>query len=267
MILMHFQRQGTLEPGTGDVPRPYRYRVPSLVYVRLDQGNGGIVRDLSDAGMAIQAVGRLHVGQSVLTRFDLMNPRARVEGAAEVVWADESGQAGLRFTEISDRARRGINDWIFTNLLDSAEVAAARDAMFVPLPERDGELLIAGSPMRAIPLRQRPASPKESTPDISLPFWPVPLSLRTVWLMMDGLIVITAVLLFWLVFMGVARSLPAWPQTVGLALGVAALFAIGYRWLFRLFAIESPGCYLATRAAAEETLDRIRGAETSPRFR
>ena len=55
----------------------YRHPIHSLVYVTLDEGNGGIIRNLSQSGAAIQAVGALRQGQSIRMRFDLLNPRSR----------------------------------------------------------------------------------------------------------------------------------------------------------------------------------------------
>ena len=82
--------------------------------------------------------------------------------------------------------------------------------------------------------------------------------MRTIWLLMDGLLILSAVLLFWVVLLALARSLPSWPITLGVAAGIAVASAFVYRLLFRTFALETPGCYLATRAAAEEKLERAR---------
>ena len=256
-------------PSSADVgQRPYRYRVPSLVYVNLDQGNGGIVRDISGNGLGIHAVGRLHPGQSVQTRFDLLNPRTRIEASADVIWADESGQAGLRFAQISDRSRRALNDWILTNLLAHVDHAAASPTIFEPILELEQAPVMQSLPLPSMPMAGNVANPRTDAPlTISLPFWPTPLSMRKVWLMMDGLLIVSGVLLFWLVFLAIAHSLPSWPLTSGVAIAIAIGFGFAYRMLFRTFAIESPGCYLATRAAAEETLDKIRGLEAEPRFR
>ena len=256
-------------PSSADVgQRPYRYRVPSLVYVNLDQGNGGIVRDISGNGIGIHAVGRLRPGQSVQTRFDLLNPRTRIEASADVIWADESGQAGLRFAQISDRSRRALNDWILTNLLASVDHAAGSPTIFEPVPELGQASLAQSLPIPSITMPEdMPSLATDPALTISLPFWPSPISMRKVWLMMDGLLIVSGVLLFWVVFLAIAHSLPSWPLTSGVAIAIAIGFGFAYRMLFRTFAIESPGCYLATRAAAEETLDKIRGLEAEPRFR
>jgi hypothetical protein len=259
---MSFQTTDMLDPAAqGVVQRLYRYHVPSLVYIHIDQGNGGIVRDLSVDGLGIQAVGRLHPGQAVLARFDLLSPRTRIETSAEVVWSNDSGQAGLRFTECPERTRRSLRDWIFTNLLASV------DHITTPTPIFQAAAAIAEPPVLRgfLPVVSR-RQPDSETPSISLPFWPAPVSMRTIWLLMDGLLILSAVLLFWVVFLALARSLPSWPITLGVATGIAIASAFVYRLLFRTFALETPGCYLATRAAAEETLERAR-LEPATRFR
>ncbi len=42
---------------------------------------------------------RLYVNQQVFLRFDLANPRARVEATGRVAWADPVGQAGSRVSD------------------------------------------------------------------------------------------------------------------------------------------------------------------------
>ena len=77
--------------------RHYRHQIQSLAYVNLDQGNGGIIRNLGDSGIAIQAVAPLVVNQQVFLRFELSNPRVRVEATGRVAWVDPMGQAGWSF--------------------------------------------------------------------------------------------------------------------------------------------------------------------------
>src|SRR5437763_4337528 len=74
----------------------YRHPITSLAYVRLDHANGGIIRNLSESGIAIQAVGRLHPEQVVHLRFELLKPKIRIDATGEVTWADAWGGAGLR---------------------------------------------------------------------------------------------------------------------------------------------------------------------------
>src|SRR5271166_6188337 len=102
----------------------YRHELRTLTYVTLDETNGGIIRNLSHEGVAVQAVGPLHQRERVRLSFELRFPRLRVETYGQVSWATPSGQCGIRFVDLPERTRHQINEWIFSNLLD----AVARDA-------------------------------------------------------------------------------------------------------------------------------------------
>src|SRR5271169_4807371 len=86
--------------------RHYRHHIRTLAYVNLDNGNGGIIRDLGDSGLAIQAVAPLLLNQQVFLRFELANPRVRVETTGRVAWVDPMGQAGVEFLTLSQRSAR-----------------------------------------------------------------------------------------------------------------------------------------------------------------
>jgi hypothetical protein len=102
----------------------YRHELRTLTYVTLDEANGGIIRNLTHEGVAVQAVAPLQPEQRVRLRFDLRFPRLRVETSGQVCWARPSGQCGIRFVNLPTRTGHQINEWIFSNLLD----AIARDA-------------------------------------------------------------------------------------------------------------------------------------------
>src|SRR2546422_11750233 len=74
--------------------RHYRQRVHSLAYVNLDHANGGIIRNLGAAGVAIQAVAPLGLNQEGHLRLEFLGPRLPVETTGHVPWADPTGQAG-----------------------------------------------------------------------------------------------------------------------------------------------------------------------------
>src|SRR6476660_1638625 len=120
----------------------YRHPIHSLVYVILDEGNGGIIRNLSQSGAAIQAVGALREGQSVRMRFDLLNPRSRIEVRAVVSWSNPTGQAGVRFLDMPRQTFRQTNDWIFAHLMR----ALAHASRVFPLSRSTHDSLVATSP-------------------------------------------------------------------------------------------------------------------------
>ncbi len=97
----------------------YRHELRTLTYVTLDDGNGGIIRNLNHEGVAVQALAALRPEQRVRLRFELKSPRLRVETAGQVSWASATGQCGIRFVDLPPRTRHQINEWIFSNLLDA----------------------------------------------------------------------------------------------------------------------------------------------------
>src|SRR5215472_4287874 len=104
--------------------RLYRHPLYSLVYVTLDHENGGILRDLSEDGVAVQAVGALRAGQVVRMRFDLMAPRqtparVRVDVMGQVAWGSPTARAGLRFSIPPHKPPKQINGWFLGNPLPS----------------------------------------------------------------------------------------------------------------------------------------------------
>lgn len=89
-----------------------RQRVSSLTYVDLGEDNGGIVLNVSEAGIRIQAAAGLEEGP-ISIRLQLPGSRKRLEVNAEVVWVGESRkEAGLRFVDLSDGAQRQIQKWM-----------------------------------------------------------------------------------------------------------------------------------------------------------
>jgi len=243
----------------------HRHELRTLTYVTLDQANGGIIRNLSHEGIAVQVVAAVRPKQQFRVRFELRYPRLRVETRGEVIWATFSGQCGIRFLDLSPRMARQIDEWIFGNLLEGVPFFEERDRsvfaeslVTMPLPaavEEDG-LIVSGAAAEVIELPSRPDSPDPASAlleRIVLPRQPVeldwlsqPLSSRGLAWTVNTLAVLASLLLFALVFLAVTRELPKWPvaMAVGSAVGVTAL----YWGFFKLFGGASPGARLARMA-------------------
>lgn len=89
-----------------------RQRVASLTYVDLGENNGGIVLNVSEAGIRIQAAAALEVGPISL-RLQLPRSSKPLELNAEVIWVGPSRkEAGLYFMDLSEDARSQIRKWI-----------------------------------------------------------------------------------------------------------------------------------------------------------
>src|SRR5258708_8244778 len=86
----------------------YRHELRTLTYVTLDEANGGIVRNLSHEGVAVQAVALLRQQQRVRLRFELRFPRLRIDTSGQVSWASPSGQCCIRFVDLPALTRPNI---------------------------------------------------------------------------------------------------------------------------------------------------------------
>lgn len=108
-----------------------RHELRTLTYVTLDQANGGIVRNLSHEGIAVQAVAAVRPGRQVGVRLELRAPRLSVETRGEVVWSTHSGQCGIRFLGLSPEKSQQINEWIFGNLIEGIALhSGSPESMF-----------------------------------------------------------------------------------------------------------------------------------------
>jgi PilZ domain len=235
----------------------HRHELRALTYVMLDQANGGILRNLTREGVAVQAVAAVPVGQKVRVRFELPSPRLRVESQGEVLWSRSSGQCGIRFVDLPPRLSRRIDEWIFGDLLGgfplNMSTAAASGSRAVTgsllgaAAQEDG-LLVSPTPVKVIELPPRPtliegAVKAESLASAELDWLSQPLSTKGITWAVNTLAVVAAVLLFVLVFLSVNREPPRWPVAM---LAGAALFMAAFYWgFFKIFGGGSPGARLA----------------------
>jgi TonB family protein len=91
-----------------------RQRIRSLAYVHLGESNGGIVLNISEGGIAVQAAEALDAGEEPLAmRIEIPGSRKRLEVSGEIMWVGESRkEAGLRFVDLSEGALKRIRSWM-----------------------------------------------------------------------------------------------------------------------------------------------------------
>ena len=91
-----------------------RQRIRSLAYVHLGEGNGGIVLNISEGGIGVQAAEALDEGEGVIAmRIEIPRSRKRLEVRGEIMWVGESRkEAGLRFVDLQEDALRRIRSWM-----------------------------------------------------------------------------------------------------------------------------------------------------------
>jgi TonB family protein len=91
-----------------------RQPIRSLAYVHLGESNGGIVLNISESGIAVQAAEALDAREGPLAlRIEIPGSRKRLEVSGEIIWVGESRkEAGLRFVDLQEDALRRIRAWM-----------------------------------------------------------------------------------------------------------------------------------------------------------
>jgi TonB family protein len=91
-----------------------RQRIRSLAYVHLGESNGGIILNISEGGIGVQAAEALDDGEGVIDmRIEIPRSRKRLEVRGEIMWVGESRkEAGMRFVDLQEDARQRIRSWM-----------------------------------------------------------------------------------------------------------------------------------------------------------
>ena len=91
----------------------FRRKPTSLAYVEMGEYNGGIVLNLSESGLAIQAAMAITGEHLSRVRFQVPPEWNWVSVNGQMTWLGESKkEAGIRFLDLPESARVGIRDWI-----------------------------------------------------------------------------------------------------------------------------------------------------------
>src|ERR1700733_10424253 len=108
-----------------------RQPVPSLAYVDLGENNGGIILNLGEGGLAVTLVAPLQTDRPSRMRFQLPGSGDWLEASGEVARiSDSKKEAGLRFVNLSEDARRRIKNWVSSDISASGsrlDEAASRE--------------------------------------------------------------------------------------------------------------------------------------------
>lgn len=104
-----------------------------LIFVRLDEHNGGIVLNLSEDGLALSAIKSVPDGELPAMRIQFPESPNWIPASAQVVWRSESKkEIGIRFVTLTEEARRQINGWIATQV----SLGESREELDVPGKEQ-----------------------------------------------------------------------------------------------------------------------------------
>jgi hypothetical protein len=89
-----------------------RQQVSNIMYVQLGEHNGGVILNVSEGGLAVQAATPLMVDQLPALLFQL-SANNWVQASARIAWlAPSKRTAGLQFNDLSETARADIRGWI-----------------------------------------------------------------------------------------------------------------------------------------------------------
>jgi hypothetical protein len=248
--------------------RHHRQPIRTLVYVNLDHSNGGILRNVSEHGVAIQTLLPLRGGQKVDLRFELPEPRIRIEATGQAAWTDSLGLTGVQFGTLAERNRCQLKEWLFTQLLASAQRDCASGMLS---PPDAGELLFSRRARPAIRLAAPAARFRDSVRGkpqparLRFPWCPFAISPGSFSGLVDGLILLCAALLFSGTSLAMTRVLPSWPLAVALVSGVTGVFVALYWFLFSFWSGVTPGQRLARIAMAGKNESAAK--DDQPQFR
>jgi TonB family protein len=124
-----------------------RQPLGSLAYLDIAPGNGGIILNLSEDGLALQAVAPLHGLDEVQLVIQLPHSDAHLETAAQIVWLGASSrQAGVRFLSMPPEARAQIREWIESQVLPEPDHAPEAAPVPEPVQELNGQSSSASDP-------------------------------------------------------------------------------------------------------------------------
>jgi len=88
-----------------------RRRIP-FSWIQLAEDNGGMVLDVSERGLSVQAVRSLTEGELPHIRFKIGKDQPWIESRGRIAWVNALNNiAGLEFIELADEARDQIRRW------------------------------------------------------------------------------------------------------------------------------------------------------------
>ena len=155
----------------GERRRSVRQKLHTPVYVSFNGPQTGMVLDLSELmdlhedGFAVQTSERLEANRAVTLCLDLPETKSYIHGSGQVIWSDETGRGGIRFSPLPENSRHVLKEWLFANLLIACSNHASRTQQ---LARREEEKLPApalvdpSSPVLTVSDQDERLSPTEA---------------------------------------------------------------------------------------------------------
>src|SRR5208283_5577613 len=112
--------------------RAIRQKLHTPVYASFNGPQTGMVVDLSELldlhedGFAVQTGNKLEINRAVTLCLELPETKSYIHGSGQVIWSDDAGRGGIRFSPLSESSRKILREWLFANLLIACSNHAAR---------------------------------------------------------------------------------------------------------------------------------------------
>ena len=116
----------------GERRRIVRQKLHTPVYASFNGPQTGMVLDLCELldlhedGFAVQTSERLEMNRAVTLCLELPETRSYIHGSGQVIWSDDAGRGGIRFSALPESSRQILKEWLFANLLIACSNHAAR---------------------------------------------------------------------------------------------------------------------------------------------
>ena len=126
----------TLPPVFSNRRRRVRHKIQTPAYVTFTAESQGLMLDLheivdiSEDGLAIQCHTPLEVEKFVNLCLDLADCSEHIYTTGQVIWANDAGRAGLRFTDLPAESLRRLREWLFANVMSGVANGEAEIAAF-----------------------------------------------------------------------------------------------------------------------------------------
>jgi TonB family protein len=127
-----------ISPQANERRQHARRRVKSLSYIELGETNGGIVINMSEEGLQVQAAVAITGDRVPRMRFQLPQSEAQIEVGGKIAWTAESKkEAGIQFIELPEDERAKLREWVASEppTIGIHAVKATAREKSAPLPE------------------------------------------------------------------------------------------------------------------------------------
>jgi hypothetical protein len=119
--------------------RHVRHKLSSIIYVGLGPNNGGILINLGEGGLSLQAVAELDPETELTLHFQLQSTEQAIETAGRVTWLGPTQkEAGICFENLPGNAEQQITEWI-ARLEQPTQSPEAKTELHPKFPPTSGE--------------------------------------------------------------------------------------------------------------------------------